>query len=125
MYFYRDPKAKPDTEAGRVVGTAIELKLINRIRAQVKKWRLEGYPSVTRTTLELLQWWQRDGRAQRLFFAQLDAVETIIFSLRLVGICGKGSMCRKRRSVPRNERKASRGFGGMRARWRQGPARPR
>ena len=37
MYFYRDPKAKPDTEAGRVVGTAIELKLVNRIRAQVKK----------------------------------------------------------------------------------------
>ena len=32
MYFYRDPKAKPETEAGRVVGTAIELKLVNRIR---------------------------------------------------------------------------------------------
>lgn len=79
MYFYRDPKAKPDTEAGRVVGTAIELKLVNRIRAQVKKWRQEGYPGVTRTTLELLQWWRREGRAQRLFFAQLDAAETIIF----------------------------------------------
>jgi fido (protein-threonine AMPylation protein) len=79
MYFYRDPKAKPDTEAGRVVGTAIELTLVNRIRAQVKRWRLDGYPGVTRTTLELLQWWRRDGRAQRLFFAQLDAAETIIF----------------------------------------------
>ncbi len=78
-YFYRDPKAKPGTEAGRVVGTAIELKLVNRIRAQVKKWRLEGYPGVTRTTHELLQWWRRDGRQQRLFFAQLDAAETIIF----------------------------------------------
>lgn len=79
MYFYRDPKAKPDTEAGRVVGTAIELTLVNHIRAQIKRWRLEGYPGVTRTTLELLQWWRRDGRAQRLFFAQLDAAETIIF----------------------------------------------
>ncbi|WHZ21912.1 MAG: Type III restriction-modification enzyme, helicase subunit [Nitrospira sp.] len=79
MYFYRDPKAKPDTEAGLVVGTATELKLVNRIRAQVKKWRLEGYPGVTRTTLELLHWWRRDGRSQRLFFAQLDAAETIIF----------------------------------------------
>jgi type III restriction enzyme len=79
MYFYRDPKAKPETEAGRVVGTAIELTLVNRIRAQVKKWRQEGYPGVTRTTLELLHWWRRDGRAQRLFFAQLDAAETIIF----------------------------------------------
>ncbi|MDC8449101.1 MAG: DEAD/DEAH box helicase family protein [Nitrospira sp.] len=79
MYFYRDPRAKPETEAGRVVGAAIELTLVNRIREQVKKWRLEGYPGVTRTTLELLHWWRRDGRAQRLFFAQLDAVETIIF----------------------------------------------
>jgi type III restriction enzyme len=79
MYYYRDPKVKPEKEYGTVAGTAIELKLVNRIRAQVKKWRSEGYPGVTRTTLELLQWWRRDGRAQRLFFAQLDAVETIIF----------------------------------------------
>ncbi len=79
MYFYRDPKVKPEKDYGTVAGTAVELKLVNRIRAQVKKWRSEGYPGVTRTTLELLQWWERDGRAQRLFFAQLDAVETIIF----------------------------------------------
>jgi type III restriction enzyme len=79
MYYYRDPKVKPEKEYGTVAGTAIELKLVNRIRAQVKKWRLDGYPGVTRTTLELLQWWQREGRAQRLFFAQLDAVETVIF----------------------------------------------
>ncbi|MEZ4478276.1 MAG: DEAD/DEAH box helicase family protein [Nitrospira sp.] len=79
MYYYRDPKVKPEKEYGTIAGTAIELKLVNRIRAQVKKWRSEGYPGVTRTTLELLQWWQREGRAQRLFFAQLDAVETVIF----------------------------------------------
>ncbi len=79
MYFYRDPKVKPEKEAGGAVGTAIELKLVNRIREQVKKWRLDGYPGVTRTTLELLQWWRREGRERRLFFAQLDAAETIIF----------------------------------------------
>ena len=79
MYFYRDPKVKPEKEYGPVAATAIELKLVNRIRAQVKKWRLEGYPGVTRTTQELLQWWQREGRKHRLFFAQLDAAETIIF----------------------------------------------
>ena len=79
MYFYRDPKAKPEKEYGSVVGTAIELKLVNRIRDQVKKWREQNYPGVTRTTLELLQWWRRDGREKRLFFAQLEAAETIIF----------------------------------------------
>ncbi|HUF70597.1 MAG TPA: hypothetical protein VMM79_18255, partial [Longimicrobiales bacterium] len=42
-------------------------------------WREDGYPGVTRTTLELLQWWRRDGRQHRLFFAQVEAAETIIF----------------------------------------------
>jgi type III restriction enzyme len=79
MYFYRDPKAKPAKEAGQVVGTAIELKLVNRIRAQIVRWRAEGYPGASRTTLELLQWWRRDGRQHRLFFAQLEGAETIIF----------------------------------------------
>jgi type III restriction enzyme len=77
MYFYRDPKVKPEKEAGGAVGTAIELTLVNRIREQVKKWRLDGYPGVTRTTLELLQWWRRDGRHQRLFFAQRRGVSSI------------------------------------------------
>jgi type III restriction enzyme len=79
MYFYRDPKAKPEREARDEVGTAIELKLVNRIRRQVRAWEKQGYPGVTRTTLELLQWWRRDGREKRLFFAQLEAAETIIF----------------------------------------------
>ena len=34
---------------------------------------------MTATTLELLNYWRRDGRAFRFFFAQLEAVETIIF----------------------------------------------
>jgi type III restriction enzyme len=111
MYFYRDPKAKPETEAGRVVGTAIELKLVNRIRVQVKKWRLEGYPGVTRTTLELLHWWRREGRAQRLFFAQLDAVETIIFLTEARADYRQGI------EVPQeeiSEEKRAQGFAGFR-----------
>lgn len=31
------------------------------------------------TTLELLRYWQRDGRNQNLFFAQVEAAETVIF----------------------------------------------
>lgn len=79
MYFYRDPKAAPGRNAGGDVGTAIELKLVNRIRAQVAAWRSQRYPGVTRTTLELLEWWRRDGREKRLFYAQLEAAETLIF----------------------------------------------
>jgi type III restriction enzyme len=58
-----------------------ELAMVNRIRERVKAWRQAGYPGVTRTTLELLQWWRREGRPEqkRQFFAQIEAVETIIF----------------------------------------------
>ncbi len=79
MYFYKPPAASSETESGEGAGIAIELKLVNRIRQRVKEWREQGWPSATRTTLELLQYWSRDGREHRLFFAQLEAVETIIF----------------------------------------------
>jgi type III restriction enzyme len=79
MYFYRDPKSKPGSTGEGVTGVAIELKLVNRIRERVGAWTAQGYPGVTRTTLELLQWWARDGRERRLFFAQREAAETIVF----------------------------------------------
>jgi type III restriction enzyme len=60
-------------------GTLIELKLVNRIRQRMKEWRSQGWPGVTRTTKELLEYWQREGRQYRLFFAQMEAAETIIF----------------------------------------------
>lgn len=56
-----------------------EMVLVNQIRERVKDWRSQRYPGVTRTTLELLEHWNRDGREKRLFFAQREAVETIIF----------------------------------------------
>ncbi|HUF07977.1 MAG TPA: hypothetical protein VMO47_01570, partial [Rhodothermales bacterium] len=55
------------------------MALVNRLRERVNNWRREGYPGVTRTTLELLQWWRREGREKRLFFAQIEAAETVIF----------------------------------------------
>lgn len=79
VYFYRDPKASPEKYHGREAGIAIEMKLVNRIRERVQAWRSQDYPGVTRTTLELLRWWRREGREKRLFFAQLEAAETIIF----------------------------------------------
>ena len=79
MYFYRPPGP---VSAGEGAGTAIELKLVNRIRDRLSEWRslaLKGEGGVTRTTMELLNYWRRDGRETRLFFAQLEAAETIIF----------------------------------------------
>ena len=45
-----------------------ELALVSVIRERLKAWRRQGYPGVTRTTLELLQWWRREGRVSLAFF---------------------------------------------------------
>ena len=79
IYFYPDPPSPDGGSTGAPAGTAIELKLVNRVRSRVKEWRAAGYPGVTGTTLELLSYWRRDGRSFRFFFAQLEAAETMIF----------------------------------------------
>ncbi|MCZ8238154.1 MAG: DEAD/DEAH box helicase family protein [Leptospiraceae bacterium] len=58
---------------------AYELKLVQKIRSEVQKWKDAGYPGATKITLQLLKHWNRDDRATNLFFAQREAVETIIF----------------------------------------------
>ncbi len=56
-----------------------ENELVNLIRQRVDIWRQGGYQGVTRTTRHLLEYWQRTGREPRLFFAQIEAVETAIY----------------------------------------------
>jgi len=56
-----------------------DLVLVNLVRERVEAWREQGYPGVTRTTLELIQWWTREGRDKQLFFAQIESALTIIF----------------------------------------------
>jgi type III restriction enzyme len=76
-YFWRKPgTGEEDSED---VGTEITLLMVNRIRDRVRQWRAEGCPGATRISLELMAWWQREGRAQRLFYAQLEAATTVIF----------------------------------------------
>lgn len=75
-YWYRPP-GKSQHEGG----VLIELKRVNLIRERMKAWREKGWPGVTRTTYDLLKHWRREGRKQNLFFAQLEAAETVIFLL--------------------------------------------
>jgi type III restriction enzyme len=80
-YFYRDPKA-PQPEIGEPArGAWEELELANLIRERVARWRAVDYPGASRTTLDLIRYWRREGRGEgkRLFFAQVEAAETIIF----------------------------------------------
>ena len=59
--------------------TGYDLALVHLIRERLEAWQQQAYTGVTRTTLELIQWWTREGREQRLFFAQIEAALTIIF----------------------------------------------
>lgn len=56
-----------------------ENKFINDIRNRVKLWREGGYPGVTRTTRRLLEYWSDPERDNKLFFCQIEALETLIY----------------------------------------------
>ena len=77
-YWYRDPRSGVQGTAGSR-GIWRDMPLVNSIRARLRQWRAAGRPGISRVTAELFAWWERDGRWPRLFFAQLEAVETIIF----------------------------------------------
>ena len=51
----------------------------NQVRARVAQWRENKYFGVTRTTALLLQYWTRPDRERRLFFCQIEALETLIY----------------------------------------------
>ncbi|HBM16536.1 MAG TPA: type III restriction endonuclease subunit R [Lentisphaeria bacterium] len=62
-------------------GEFIEIPLVNYIRPKIKKWQEEGYPGVTGITKRLLTHWQdpEERKDRRLFFCQLEAIETLIW----------------------------------------------
>ena len=92
-YYYRLPEGASTGRAGRRqtdmlsdvdVGEREELGQVNLIRQKVREWRegtLTGVPydGVGRVTRELLELWRSEDRGQRLFFAQIEAAETVIF----------------------------------------------
>ncbi len=55
------------------------LPIVEKLRNDVRRWRKTDYRNATNITRQLLRYWQREGRERRLFFCQLEAVETIIY----------------------------------------------
>jgi type III restriction enzyme len=56
------------------------LDIANLLRQRVTEWReSRRYEGATRATRELLELWNSSERRERLFFAQREAVETLIF----------------------------------------------
>ena len=57
-----------------------ENRLVNQIRQRVKQWRTGGYVGVTSTTARLLAYWTEPSREKKLFFCQIEALETAIYT---------------------------------------------
>jgi len=54
-------------------------QFINRIRERVTEWRRTGREGLTRTSRQLLEHWSHPDRMSRLFFCQVEALETVIY----------------------------------------------
>lgn len=80
-YWYKDPSA--DIRRGQMTLELEEdrrdLVCVNKLRADVKRWRASSWEGATNVTKDLLRHWWRKDRTRRFFFCQLEAAETIIF----------------------------------------------
>lgn len=80
-YWYKDPSA--DIRRGQMTLELEEdrrdLVFVNKLRADVKRWRASNWEGATNVTKDLLRHWWRKDRTRRFFFCQLEAAETIIF----------------------------------------------
>ncbi len=56
-----------------------ENKSVNHIRRRVGMWREGGHIGVNPTTAALLKYWTDPERERKLFFCQIEALETIIY----------------------------------------------
>ena len=52
---------------------------INRIRSRVSRWREGKYEGITKITRRLLEYWTDPERERKLFFCQIEALETAIY----------------------------------------------
>jgi type III restriction enzyme len=84
-YFIPVPRSKKKSKAGTLFDNEWtedrlqENTFINEIRARVDLWRKQGRPHVSRTTSKLIEYWTNPERERRLFFCQIEALETAIY----------------------------------------------
>jgi len=65
-----------------------ENEFINRIRGRVSVWRKGNYEGIAKTTRRLLEYWRDSERERKLFFCQIEALETAIYLTEVAGKYG-------------------------------------
>ncbi len=90
-YFVPIPPPKKQSSAQLALPgdwTAERMQLndfINRVREHVAVWRQSRYLGITSATRDLLDYWTSPERENRLFFCQVEALETAIFLAEVAG----------------------------------------
>lgn len=93
-YFIPIPKAKKggqimfDTEWTQ--DRVEENPMVNKIRQRTAMWRQGGYQGVTPVTARLLAYWTNPEREKKLFFCQIEAMETAIYITEVASKFGDG-----------------------------------
>ena len=67
-----------------------ENDFINRVRGRVRNWRMGGYVHVTNVTRRLLNYWTKSDRERKLYFCQIEAIETAIYLTEVARDYGDG-----------------------------------
>lgn len=80
------PVARSEKKSGQLVfdtewtaDRIVENELVDRLRPRIDMWRAGGYAGVTSVTARLLEHWNDPERSRRLYFAQREAAETVIY----------------------------------------------
>lgn len=72
-----------------------ENEFINKVRYLISSWRNGGYSGATKTSRELLEYWKNEDRENKLFFCQLEALETLIYANEIAEKAGESWIVNK------------------------------
>lgn len=78
-YWYKTKETARGQGVLELVEGQDDLVTVNQLRSDVARWRESAWEGATPVTRGLLRHWWSPNRARRLFFCQLEAVETIIY----------------------------------------------
>ena len=98
-----------------------ENEFINRVRGRVTTWRRGGHLGITSTTRRLLEYWTDPSRDLRLFFCQIEALETAIY---ITEVAGKHGDAWIENRLPRTMPSPTPACSAWPSRWRPARARP-
>lgn len=78
-----------------------ENEFINKVREKVSAWRNADYPGLTKTSRDLIYYWKDENRDNKLFFCQIEALETLMYVNEVAEKSGEGWIINELKKVGR------------------------